>query len=135
MITYTTTPYIAAATACSFEDLELAKVTDALAEEIFEQAKNSNSGDLLCVHIKPSFDNLGSVAQLRVVKKGNSEQLGPKINGSNAMDKETFKETLLAPAMTRGRAGHPLEPLTLKLNLGDELLSGIMALYVGIKRS
>ncbi len=116
----------------------LQNVTEELAKKIFELAKDSHVGDFLCLHVKPTFDNFGSVAHFKVMNKTKQVKEStnpPRAYKNYAMDEATFKAQMLGPAVQRGRGGYSPIPLPLELNLGDEVLSGTMALYVGMRRS
>lgn len=108
-----------------------------LGTKIFDELKAAHSGAFISVHIPPSFDNLGAVARIFVTRKEKLKEASLQTaNGGYqlALDENIFKRQILAPAVQRGRNGAAPQQIPLRLNLDDQLLCGIMTLYIGIKK-
>lgn len=115
----------------------LENLTEELGLKLFERLRESYSGQFITIHIEPSFQNLGAVAQIRIMSIGAPKTVvlfSSRLDSLPLLDENAFKATVLGPAIKCGRAGSAPQTIPLRLMSGEEQITGVMTLFVGIRR-
>lgn len=115
----------------------IASIIEELGTRIFEELAVSHTGSYFSIHVTPKFDNLGSVARIYVTRKEKLEDASLHTENGGyqlALDPTIFKKEVLGPAVQRGRNGSAPQQIPLRVSFDDQLVCGVMTLYVGIRK-
>ncbi len=115
------------------EEEVIEDITSELAYQIFERVKTSDTR--FSIHISPKYNNFGAVAHVRVIKKSAKENAEKVNEKAPYIDENLLKAEIIKPSVQRGRQGALPHLISLKLDLGDELVVGTLILYVGVKKA
>ena len=108
-------------------------LADELSSALLGRLKESFSGEQFSLRIIPSFDNLGAVAQVRVLGISQLSRIRTEQDGL-PLTEESLKTQFFLPAILKGRAGCRPQELQLNLAIGDEVFRAVLTLFVGIRR-
>lgn len=123
---------------CSPEVRAIANLIDQLGARMFEELRQTRSGAFVSIHIAPVYDNLGALARIFVARKEILDEASlHTANGDYqlALNESIFRKEVLGPAVQRGREGSAPQQIPLRLTIDDQLLCGVMTLFIGIKKS
>ncbi len=122
-------------------DREETRACEIIVSELFtqinEKCKKYDAGKYYCIHISPVYDNFGAVAQVTVLAKVKTEEfLAEKEAGDiNSFTEKGIKDILLRPAVKKGRIGGPPQQILINVFAGEDYISGLLTLFIGMRRS